>query len=70
MDRSEFMGLIFKIVPQEIIDEHNIMDIKDKGRSHIKSLKRMYDLPQAGKIANNLLKRRLIEAHYQLYCLQ
>ena len=64
MDRPEYMRIPFKIIPQEIIDKYKLNDIEEKGWVYIKIVKGMYGLPQAGKIAHELLKKRLAKAGY------
>ena len=59
MDRPEFMQFPIKIVPQEIIENYNLSDIVNDGWVYTKIVRGMYGLPQAAKIANNLLKKRL-----------
>ena len=57
MDRPEYMRLPIKIIPQEIINKYNLNDIVEDGWVYVKIVKGMYGLLQAGKIANNLLKK-------------
>ena len=64
MDRPEYMRIPYKIIPQEIIDKYKLNDIEEKGWVYIKIVKGMYGLPQAGKIAHDLLKKRLAKAGY------
>ena len=62
MDRPEYMIIPFKIIPQEIIDKYKLNDIEEKGWVYIKIVKGLYGLPQAGKIAHDLLKKILSKA--------
>ena len=62
MDIPEYMRIPFKIIPHEIIEKYKLNDTENKGWVYIKILKGMYGLPQAGKIANDLLKKRLAKA--------
>ena len=57
MDRPEFMRLPIKIIPQEIIDNNNLRDIVNNQWVYYNTVRGMYGLSQAGKIANNLLKK-------------
>ena len=59
LDRPEFMRLPIKIIPKEIIDKYNLNDIVDKGWVYFRIEKVMYGLPMAGKLANNLLIKRM-----------
>ena len=56
MDRPEFIILPVKIIPQEIIDNYKLSDLENDGWVYTKIVRGMYGLPQAGKIANDLLK--------------
>jgi hypothetical protein len=46
-------------LPQEIIDEFGLLELAHDGRVYIEIQKRVYGLPQAGILANELLQRRL-----------
>ena len=59
MDRPEFIILPVKIIPQEIIDNYKLSDLENDGWVYTKIVRGMYGLPQAGKIDNDLLKKRL-----------
>lgn len=64
MKRPEFMRIPIDIIPQEIIDEYNLMDIVHNGYIYIRIIRGMYGLPQAGIIANDLLTERLAKHGY------
>ena len=64
MKRPEYIRIPFKIIPQEIIEKYKLNDIEKDGWFYIKIVKGMYGLPQAGKIAHELLKKRLAKAGY------
>ena len=64
MERPEYMRLPIKIIPPEIIKQYNLEEIAHEGWVYIKIVKGMYGLPQAGKLANDLLKKRLASAGY------
>ena len=64
MERPEYMRLPIKIIPQEIIEKYKLRDIESEGWVYVKIVKGMYGLPQAGKIANDLLTKRLKKAGY------
>ena len=55
MERSEYMWLPLSIIPQEIIDKYDLLKLQHNGRVYMEANKGMYGLPQAGKLANNLL---------------
>ena len=59
MELPEFMRLPMKIIPQEIIDKYKLEDIATNGWVYTKIVKGIYGLPQAGKIANDLLKKKI-----------
>jgi hypothetical protein len=46
-------------LPQEIIDEFGFLELAHDGRIYIEIQKGVYDLPQAGILANNVLQQRL-----------
>ena len=65
MQRPEFMKLPIKLIPQEIIDQYNLMPLVHNGYIYIRIDKGMYGLPQAGRIAWDLLKERLAKHGYR-----
>jgi hypothetical protein len=46
-------------LPQKIIDKYGLLELAHGGCVYIEIQKGMYDLPQAGILANKLLQRRL-----------
>ena len=65
MADPEYMRLRLEIIPKEIILKYNLRDLVDEeGWVYIEIRKGMYGLPQAGIIANQLLKKRLSEKGY------
>ncbi len=48
-----------KLILDEIIQEYDLLSLVMDGWVYIKIVKGIYDLPQAGKLANDLLKKRL-----------
>ena len=48
-----------KLILEEIVNKYNLKPIEHDGWVYIKIVKGMYGLPQAGKIANELLTKRL-----------
>jgi hypothetical protein len=59
------MQLALTIIPQEIIDKYKLMDKEKKCKVYIRIDKGMYGLPQAGRLANNLLVTRLAPHVYR-----
>ena len=53
------MRMPIKLTQNEIIDKYNLKRFEHDGWVYIKIVKGMYGLPQAGKIANELLQQRL-----------
>jgi hypothetical protein len=53
------MRIAIKFIPQEIIDQYNLLPLVSDGHVYIEVQKCMYGLPQAGILANQLLARCL-----------
>jgi hypothetical protein len=65
MDEPEFVLIHISLIPQEIIDEYNLMEfVNEQGYVLVQVSKGMYGLPQAGALANRLLKVRLDKHGY------
>jgi hypothetical protein len=64
LKRPEYMRIPVKLVPQEIIDDYNLMPKVNNGFVYVEINKGMYSLPQAGLLANKLLARRLAKYGY------
>lgn len=64
MNRFEYMKIPFKLIPQEFMDVYNIQDKIKNGFVYIQIEKGMYSLPQAGILANKLLRKRLVPHRY------
>jgi hypothetical protein len=54
------MNLALSIILQEIIDKYKWSEKEKNGYLYIQINKGMYGLPQAGRLANNLLAKRLV----------
>ena len=67
MKRPEFMRMPIKIIPQDIIDQYNLLDIVNDGCVYIRIERGMYGLPQSGKLANDLLVEQLRTTGYFPY---
>ena len=59
LPRKEYMKIHISLIPQEIIDEYNLMPKVHNGYIYVAIGKGMYGLPQAGILANQLLARNL-----------
>jgi hypothetical protein len=64
MDRPEYMRFRLADIPQEIIDHYNLLPLLHHGFVYVEINKGMYGLPQAGKLANDLLAQRLAKHGY------
>ena len=64
MKRPEFMRLPYHIIPEEIKRAYNLDKLVENGFVYVRITRGMYGLPQAGLIANELLKKRLADAGY------
>ena len=58
------MRLAIKLIPQEIIDKCNLTAFEEGGWVYVKIVRGMYGLPQAGKLANDLLQKHLSKSGY------
>jgi hypothetical protein len=59
------MRLRLDIIPEEIIVKYNLRDLVDEEEWVYNEIRKgMYGLPQAGIIANQLLKKRLSKKGY------
>ena len=57
--KPEYMRTPMKLMPDEIIEKYNLKKCEHDGWVYIKIVKGIYDFPQAGKNANELLQKRL-----------
>jgi hypothetical protein len=64
LDRYEYMRMPIKLIPQEIIDQYDLMPKVKNGHVYMEIRKGMYGLPQSGILSNKLLKERLSEHGY------
>ena len=58
MDKYEYMKIKIENIPQEIIEEYNLMPMVHNGYIHLEIRKGMYSLKQAGVIANEQLEKQ------------
>jgi hypothetical protein len=59
LGRFEYMVINLSSLPQEIIDEYDLMELTHDGRVYIEIQKGMYGLSHTGILANKLLQQRL-----------
>jgi hypothetical protein len=59
------MVIMMASLTQEVIDEYSLDDLAVDGKVYIEIHKGMYGLPQAGILANKLLKRHLAQDGYR-----
>jgi hypothetical protein len=64
MDRKEYMRIPIKLIPQAFMDHYNLQDKIHNGHIYCEIRKGIYGLPQAGKLANDLLRKRLATCGY------
>ena len=64
MQHYEYMRISLASIPQEIIDQYDLMSIEHKGHICVEITKGMYGLAQAGRIANNALVLHLAQNGY------
>ena len=64
MDQYEQLRKNIKTIPDKIIKEYELDQIENNGWVHVKIRKSAYGLPQAGILANDLLKERFKLAGY------
>ena len=65
MKRPEYMKLPIDIIPQEIIDQYNLLPlVHTDNHVYLEITKGMYGLPQAGRIANDQLREHLEKHGY------
>ena len=55
MERYEYMTIPITLIPAEIIQEYNLQPLIHNGNIYVEIRKGMYGLPQAGRIASDLL---------------
>ena len=64
LDRFEYMKMPINLIPDEVIDFYNLRPHIKNGFIYMEIRKGMYGLPQAGILANKLLKARLAPHGY------
>ena len=64
MERFEYMRMPIKLIPQAIIDLYDLEPKVKNGHVYLEISRGMYGLPQSGRLANQLLKKRLLKHGY------
>jgi hypothetical protein len=59
VDSFEYMWIAIKLIPQEIIEEYNLLPLVLDGHVYIEVQKEMCGLPQAGILKNRIIAHRL-----------
>ena len=57
LNKHMFVCLTIKYIPKQFMDEYNLWDLEVNGFIYMEVMKGMYGLPQAGRLANLLLKK-------------
>ena len=63
MEKTEYIRVKLKDIPQEFIYEYNILENERHGWVYFEFFCGCYGLPQSVKLANNLLRTRLEDEH-------
>ena len=64
LERYEYMAIPLHLFPQHTIDQYNLRTHAKDGKVYVKIRKAIYGLPQAGILANKLLRERLCPHGY------
>ena len=64
LDRYEYMKMPLAVFPKHTVDQYNLKTHALKGFVYLEIRKGIYGLPQAGILANKLLRKRLAPAGY------
>ena len=64
MERKEYLRIAVELIPQEFMESYNLQDKVKNGYVYYEIVRGMYGLPQAGILANKLLKERLAVHDY------
>ena len=67
LDRYEYMQTAFKIFPPWIVEQYNLANKVHDGHIYVKMHRALWGLPQAGILANKLL-RKCLAAHEYFKC--
>ena len=64
MEKPEYVRLKLEDLPQEFIEEYHLLENKLHGWVYLEIVCGCYGLSQSGKLANDLIRTRLEDAHY------
>ena len=64
MERKEYLKIPITLIPQEFMDMYKLHEKVKNGYVYCEIVRGMYGLPQAGILANQLLKKRLAVHDY------
>ena len=64
MERPEYVKIKLSDIPQDFIDEYNLLECEYNGWVFFEITKGCYVLPQRGRLANDLLRMCLNKARY------
>ena len=64
LDLPEYAQIKLNVLPQEVIDEYNLEQYAHNGWVYYEISKGMNGLKQAGKLANDLLSKRIFKNGY------
>ena len=64
MEKSEYVRIKLEDIPQEFIKEYHLLENERHGWFYFETFCWCYGLPKSGKLANNLVRTRLEDAHY------
>ena len=64
MDRYEYMRIPIDIIPGHFIQQYNLRDKVKGGYVYCEIRAGIYGLPQAGRLTNDLQKKRLAKHGY------
>jgi hypothetical protein len=65
LGRFEYMVINLSSLPQETIENYDLIELSQDGKVYIEIQKGMYGFPQAGIFANELLQRNLAKDGYR-----
>ena len=64
LNRPEYVRIKFSDIPQDFVDEYNLLAFVRYGWVYFQINRGVYGLPQSSIISNNLLEKRLAEYGY------
>ena len=64
MERSEYVRIKIEDIPQEFIQEYNLLTMVNNGWIYFEIVRGCYGLPPSVMLANNLLRTRLNKKGY------